>query len=278
LESETNHPDEIAGYSILESLAPASFLALAPGNRQVVLKLLDPDCLVVRPGGVKLHPSIRDRLARVRELAHARVANLHGVERDPNYGDETTAFLVWEHVPGRTLDDWATSPEVTPKELLLIARELILTVESLHARGIVHGSLHGRNILITPEAKLKLTHLSPLLYTEPEHDLACIAELFRGISTQRNEEDSPLELLAEEADESDGSLRSMGSRAASLIDLKKDEASEQLERAMDRRRRRRSRLAAGIVVAIALLLSYGIKHYVNALTPKPPAPPVAAEP
>ena len=31
-------------------------------------------------------------------------------------------------------------------------------------------------------------------------------------------------------------------------------------------------------VAIALLLSYGIKRYVNALTPKPPAPPVATEP
>src|SRR4051812_22908108 len=71
---------EIAGYTIVEELPPAQpFLALAHGNRQVVLKPIAPDCLVVRPAGVKLHPSIRDRLARVRELAHARVANLHGV-------------------------------------------------------------------------------------------------------------------------------------------------------------------------------------------------------
>jgi serine/threonine protein kinase len=272
-------PCDIAGYTILEELAPTqSFLALAPGNRHVVLKRLDPDCLVSRPSGVKLHPSIRDRLARVRELAHARVANLHGVERDPAYGDETTAFLVWEYVPGRTLDEWATSPEVTPKELLLVARELILTVESLHARGIVHGSLHARNVIVTPESKLKLTHVSALLYNEPEHDLACIADLFRDVAQKRGEENSPLELLAGEADESDGSLRSMGSRAASLIDLKKDEASEELERALDQHRRRTSRVAAAIVVAIALLLSYGIKRYVNALTPKPPAPPIAAEP
>src|SRR5947209_12714971 len=87
---------EIGGYGVERTLVPGqSWLACAPGGRRVVLKALDEDCLWKG----QLHPNIRDRLARVRELAHAGVANLYGVERD---GPLT--YLVWEHVPGDTLD------------------------------------------------------------------------------------------------------------------------------------------------------------------------------
>src|SRR5881227_419589 len=90
-------PDEIGGYEVLEPLGQAaeSALAVAPGNRRVVLKLLDPDCLLRPAPNPKLHPSIRDRLARVRELAHAGVANLYGVEHDAG-----RVYLVWEFIDG----------------------------------------------------------------------------------------------------------------------------------------------------------------------------------
>ena len=39
---------------------------------------MDHDCLLRG----QLHPSIRERLSRVRELAHGGVANLYGVGRD----------------------------------------------------------------------------------------------------------------------------------------------------------------------------------------------------
>src|SRR3982751_1045875 len=81
-------PDSICGYPVIAGLASSqasesdflgpSFEAKGPGGRSVVLKPLDRDCLL--PSG--LHPSIKERLARVRELALGSVANLYGVERE----------------------------------------------------------------------------------------------------------------------------------------------------------------------------------------------------
>jgi serine/threonine protein kinase len=251
--------------------AGESALALAAGGRRVVLKRLDPDCLLRSGPKPKLHPSIRDRLARVRELAHARVANLYGVEHD-----QGVTYLVWEYVEGQTLADWAAGERrPSPRELLLTARELILTIEALHARGIVHGAIHGHNVIVDPQGRLKLTHVSPLLYSEPRRDMDSIADLFSDIAQRRGEAESPLERLAQEVHEPQATLRSMGARASSLIELRRDEATDEQERRGDAHRRRRSRLAAAAVVLAALGLSWEIRHSVRRLTPPPPSPPQA---
>jgi hypothetical protein len=271
-EASVEWPGDVGGYEVLRELGEGgqSALAVAPGRRTVVLKRLEADCLVRAGANPKLHPSIKDRLARVRELAHARVANLYGVEHDRG-----VVYLVWEHVEGRTLEDWAVAKEVSPRDLLVAARELILTVEALHARGIVHGAIHGRNVIVDPQGKLKLTHVSPLLYHDPEHDTASIAELFSELAARRGELDSPLERLAEEAGEPDGTLRSMGARAASLIDLRRDEEPDEVERRADARRRAASRWAAAALVAAALLGAWELKRVVREMTPKVPKPPEA---
>src|SRR5437879_4393022 len=101
--SPTPLPAQIGGYEILSELSLGqSYLAVAPGSRVVVLKMLDRDCLLRGGANPRLHPSIRDRLGRVRELAHGRIANLHGVEHDSGL-----VYLVWEYVAGQTLEEWA---------------------------------------------------------------------------------------------------------------------------------------------------------------------------
>src|SRR5215213_7746608 len=88
-----SQPVELCGYSVVESLTPdATYLAIGPGGRGVTLKKLDPDCL---HRGL-IHPDVRDRLSRVRELAHAGVANLFGVGKA---GDD--AWLIWEYLEGK---------------------------------------------------------------------------------------------------------------------------------------------------------------------------------
>ena len=262
---------EIGGYEVLRELLPDSTaLARAPGNRMLVLKTLDPDCLLRTGANPKLHPNIRDRLARVRELAHGRVANLYSVEHDRG-----RPYLVWEYVAGQTLEEWSTGNGISQRDLLMTARELILTVEALHARGIVHGAIHGRNVIVDAAGRLKLTHVSPLLYNDPRHDLDSVAAMFRDLAAKRGESGSALENLASEAEEPDGTLRSMGTRVGLLIDLRRDEASEAVERAADARRRRRSRLAAATAVLVAIAMSFGVKHYVRHLAPKSPVPPEA---
>src|SRR5687767_7181716 len=95
--STTQRPTELCGYAVVETLAEgATYLAIGPGGRGVALKRLDPDCL----HNDLLHPDVRDRLSRVRELAHAGVANLIGVGKDAG---SAASWLIWEYVEGKPL-------------------------------------------------------------------------------------------------------------------------------------------------------------------------------
>lgn len=153
----------LAGYRIEKAISSGnSFLAVGPGQKRVVLKPLDPDCLLRG----QLHPMVHDRLARVRELAHLGVAHLYTVERD---GDR--AFLVWQWVEGTPLEQFLRDPPQGRYALPVLARDLVLSVESLHALGIVHGAIHLDNIIVTPSGGICLTHISPLLFTDFEVDL-----------------------------------------------------------------------------------------------------------
>jgi hypothetical protein len=158
---------QICGSAILSIINPGqSYLAQTSGGRMVVLKRLADDCLM----GGQLYPSIKQRLARVRELACTQVANLCGVERDPS-GD----FLVWDYVEGQTWEEFAK--EHSGDEMKRMGKELKLAVESLHALGIVHGALHGRNVIVTRYNQVYLTHISPLLYQDPADDWKAVERL-----------------------------------------------------------------------------------------------------
>jgi hypothetical protein len=155
-------------------------LAADPARRRVVLKPLDEDCLLKG----NLHPLIKDRLGRVRELAHLGVANLLGVERL-----DGQCFLVWQHVEGQTLEDYLDATEKGPQALRGIALRLVQSVESLHALGIVHGALHARNIIVEPDGALRLTHISPLLYTDVAVDIEALLELLRDLGHEQPEQE-----------------------------------------------------------------------------------------
>jgi hypothetical protein len=144
------------GYTIIRPLGDGlTLLARDASGRQIVLKPLPSDCLLAG----QLHPSIRLRLLRLRELADTAVANFHGVVHERG-----NTFLVWEFITGRTIEQARDVDETW------LARELRLAVRTLHVRGIVHGALHDRNALIDESGRLRLTHLSPLLYDDPVVD------------------------------------------------------------------------------------------------------------
>jgi hypothetical protein len=145
-------------------------------QRRTVLKRLDADCLL----DGQLHPAIRQRLERVRELPVKCVANLHGVERI-----DGVAQLVWDFVPGTPLAEWETD------DWLRVAREVVLAVQSLHAVGIVHGAIHARNVILDARGEVRLTHVSPLLYVDPGQDAADVAAMLGDLVAERDY-DSPL--------------------------------------------------------------------------------------
>ena len=84
-------------------------------------------------------------------------------------------FLVWEYVAGETLEAYLTAKSDRAGAVL---RQVSNHVRRLHMLGIVHGALHERNVIVGSEGgvqeMVKLTHISPLLYTEQEVDLAAL--------------------------------------------------------------------------------------------------------
>jgi tRNA A-37 threonylcarbamoyl transferase component Bud32 len=253
--NEPATPTSIGGYAIERELAPQrTYLATAAGGRQVVLKMLDPDCLL----DGQLHPSVRERLARVRELAEKNVANLHGVERDGDY-----TFLVWDYIPGRSFAE-ASAAELPHRELLQLSRELVLLVESLHAGGIVHGAITGGNVIVDPNRRLRLTHISPLLYADTRHDAHAVTELLERTIAARRENGLPLGQALATAREENASLRELSGVLAGLSDVREGPvATPQREAKQEARMRRRALLGAALVAGAGLGAFATINWYVN---------------
>jgi serine/threonine protein kinase len=158
----------LCGYTVIRPLGPESLLASDERGRSIVIKKLNESCLLQG----RLHPAIHARLQHVRELPLLNVSNLRGVERD---GDRS--YLIWDYVDGRTLGDYLASAE--SDELKATAmREAKLAVDSLHAAGVVHGAIHGKNVIIDERGGAHLTHISPLLF----HDVAIDQRAFARIA------------------------------------------------------------------------------------------------
>lgn len=224
-----------------------SYLAVGPGGRGVVLKKLDSECLL--PSG--LHPSVRDRLSRVRELAHAGVANLFGVERD---GDD--AYLMWEYVDGVRFDFYAGANH-SPKEVASLARELVLAVELLHMQGIVHGALIGSNVIITFGSSVRLTHISPLIYSDPQVDIECIWNLLEDAAEQLGDRGTGLMTVAVEGRQSKLSLRQLATRLGPLIDARDAKKAVEVQAVPKSHPRRRALFGAAFMAVVGMALAWG---------------------
>ena len=241
-------PAEVCGYPIVQSLTPRqSYLVLGPAGRGLVIKRLDDDCLLHGT----LHPSIRERLLRVRELAHGGVANLHGVAREQN-----DAYLIWEYLQGKTFDEYLAEPQRNERDLLNLARELILSVEALHRQGIVHGALVSGNVIVAPNGAVRLTHISPLLFGDMQVDVESVRALLQdAVAAHGNQNSALAELLAQVQHDQAG-LRNLGAKIASLLEAGPKNAEPVVERE-ERGIRRRSLITAAIVAIVGLALGYG---------------------
>jgi len=202
-------PETIGDYRIVSALSATAFRALGPGDKEVVLKRFDNDCL--QRG--QLHPGIHARLSRVRELAHPGVANLHSVERDIPY-----LFAVWDDVPGLPIDRYVSTQRSELPAIGRLARELILVVESLHALGIVHGRIHANNVLIDTRGNIRLTHISPLLYDDPAIDHAAVIELLGHLLSVSGQGQSVLAQAVREAADQKLPLRTLAARLSVSVD------------------------------------------------------------
>ena len=239
----------------------AASTPITRGGRRVVLKKLDDDCLL----DGQLHPSIKLRLERVRELPVRCVANFLGVERD----DAGVVHMVWEFVPGTPL------AEADAPDWFKLVREVVIAVESLHVAGIVHGAIHERNVIIDDTGEVRLTHVSPLLYTDPDQDAADVIAMTEALVAERQPGSALAAMLADAAREQ-LTLRQLYERLHEVNVWPPEEETRERER----HPRTRYVVAAALIALIGIAMSLAIYWRLTAAESQPYAPPVArnAEP
>jgi hypothetical protein len=261
---ESSVPQTLCGYPITQALKSTQadesdylgpgFLGIGHGGRRVVLKPLDPDCL------------LKERLTRVRELALGSVTNLYGAERDAGQ-----VWLIWEYAAGRTLAEFAADPGCTARKLTIATRELVLSVEAMHRQGIIHGDIRASNVIVTPSGNLRLTHVSPLLYTDPGDDLWGVLNAIEVVAKQRTDpEMAPLSALIAEiqaalqpgdgpAPSREALLVGLTARLSAMIDVREQaELSPPEPEEAERRPQRRALLGAAVVMLFGLALGVGL--------------------
>ena len=238
-------PSQICDYPIDSALSDKGcYLAIGPGGRGVVVKRMEDDCILKG----QLHPAVRERLGRVRELAHGGVANLYGVERDAG-----EAWLIWEYVDGKPFDAYAAEPDRTLRELAGAGRELALAVDLLHMQGIVHGAVHGGNVIVSPGGAVRITHVSPLLYTDPTQDADAVVTLLESAVALRGGENSSLGWLLARARSEPAGLRALAAKLAALVESRElDDGPGAESEEADRRPRRRALYGAVLVSVIGI--------------------------
>ncbi len=238
---------------IAEVSAGATWLAEDAAGHRRILKSLDEECLWRR----QLHPMIKDRLGRVRELATVNIATLYGVERA---GDSSTVWLVWEYLPGMTLDEWAAEGSRSADDVRAILREAALLVAALHGRGIIHGAIHGRNIIVSPAGQVRLTHASPLLYDDEAVDRAAFFAMARAMINAGGDGAASLTAVVNRAE----------SDAAPMRDIARQLSNRQIDAIVrpapgantpaEARVRLRAWLAAIATLALGAIASYAARH------------------
>ena len=214
-------------------------------GRKIVLKRLDDDCLLDR----QLHPSIRERLNRVRELPLTSVANLIGVEKV-----DGVAQLVWEFVPGSCLEEIRGDAPAWGR----LAREIILAVEALHSTGIVHGAIHERNVIVDDRGEVRLTHVSPLLYSDTDHDAADVVDMLDTLINRDAPESKLAELLAS-ARQRRWPLAEVYARLIELDAVPPPPQPETPERKFSVA----TAIAAGVVAAVGVAVAAAVVWYVG---------------
>ena len=251
-------PTEVCGYPVDSALSGTCHLAIGPGGRGVTLKRMEDDCILKG----QLHPAVKERLERVREIAHGGVANLFGVEREG-----PAAWLVWEYVEGKPFDAYAAEPQRTLRELASAGREMALAVDLLHMQGIVHGSVNAGNVVVSPAGAVKLTHVSPLLWDDLAHDADAVVNLLESAVAARGGENSSLGWLLARAREERPGLRALAARLAALIQSSELEGvGGDGEPAEDHRPRRRAMYGAVFVAGLGI--AAGIACWRLAVSPE----------
>ena len=84
-------------------------------------------------------------------LNHPHICTIHDVGQE-----DGQSFIVMEHVEGKPLSELIPSDGLPPESVIRYGTQIADALAHAHEHGIVHRDLKSANVVITPEAQVKL--------------------------------------------------------------------------------------------------------------------------
>jgi hypothetical protein len=100
-------------------------------------------------------------------LRHARCLRAYSLGRDPSH-----VYIAYEYVPGRTLREAMRAGDLSDKEIVEAAAQILEGLAHAHARGIVHRDVKPANVMLSDAAEVDVRILDfGLALMQDEHTL-----------------------------------------------------------------------------------------------------------
>lgn len=163
------------------------------GRRVVIYECFPQDLAVrnekgaVKPSGTKaaynaFADAFRQRAKMLAEVEHAGVEKVQKVFR----GNTGAIYAVVAHVEGTPLDEWVRGHGMPDAETLHgISLGLLFAMERLHGKGLVHGGVDARTILVKEDGTAVLTGCCAHVDTPggAQGDVRALGAVWYGILT-----------------------------------------------------------------------------------------------
>jgi serine/threonine protein kinase/tetratricopeptide (TPR) repeat protein/TolB-like protein len=116
-------------------------------SRQVAIKVLNARAL----GSEEARQRFEREARTAAQLAHPNIVHIYEVGED-----DGVAYIVMEHVEGRTLRDLIAQGPLSSESILHLAEGIADGLTTAHERGIVHRDIKPANILVDPAGRPRI--------------------------------------------------------------------------------------------------------------------------
>jgi predicted ATPase/serine/threonine protein kinase len=149
---EKRHPGQIGPYRVTRELGRGGmgvvYEAVDPRlGRRVAIKVLSAELSSDREWSERFTNEAR----MLASLNHPNIATIHSLDRDGGRD-----FLTMELIPGQSLAEVIRSDSLSIPDALSIGRQIARALEAAHGAGIIHRDLKPLNVMVLPDAHVKV--------------------------------------------------------------------------------------------------------------------------